>query len=147
MRNTADSLKVYRADLLTAPNTYVIMYAKAVKTMHTTTITNFRKNIYGMMENTVRYNEPVNVITKSGNAVILSEQEYNSMVETLYLQSVPGMREKLLANGAADGHALFVANHFSHNGYITEIEKLMPGFAVSYDSMEIDVTKLHQGKE
>ena len=57
------------------------------------------------------------------------------------------MREKLLANGAADGHTLFVANHFSHNGYITEIEKLMPGFAVSYDSMEIDVTKLHQGKE
>ena len=82
---------------MTAPDTYVIMYAKAVKTLKTTTITNFRKNIYGMMENTVRYNEPVNVITKSGNAVILSEQEYNSMVETLYLQSVPGMREKLLA--------------------------------------------------
>lgn len=47
------------------------------------------------------------------------------------------MRERLLANGAADEHTLFVANHFSHNGLLSyeEMEKLLPGFLVSYDSM------------
>ena len=47
------------------------------------------------------------------------------------------MKERLLANGAADGHTLFVANHFSHNGLLpyAEMEKLLPGFLVSYDSM------------
>jgi len=57
--------------------------------MTTTTITNFRKNIYSMIENTVRFNEPVNITTKDGNAVMISEEEYLGLLETLYLTSVP----------------------------------------------------------
>ena len=49
-----------------------------------------------MVENTVRFNEPVNITTKDGNAVMISEEEYLGMVETLYLTSVPGMKEKLV---------------------------------------------------
>ena len=64
--------------------------------MTVTTITNFRKNIYGMIENTVRYNEPLHIISKAGNAVVISEEEYNSIVETLNLNSIPGMKEKLV---------------------------------------------------
>ena len=64
--------------------------------MTTTTITNFRKNVYSMVENTVRFNEPVNITTKDGNAVMISEEEYLGMVETLYLTSIPGMKEKLV---------------------------------------------------
>ena len=64
--------------------------------MTTTTITNFRKNVYSMVENTVRFNEPVNITTKDGNAVMISEEEYLGMLETLYLTSVPGMKEKLI---------------------------------------------------
>ncbi|MBQ6505101.1 MAG: type II toxin-antitoxin system Phd/YefM family antitoxin [Flexilinea sp.] len=64
--------------------------------MTVTTITNFRKNIYGMIENTIRYNEPLNIISKAGNAVVISEDEYNSLVETLFLNSIPGMKEKLI---------------------------------------------------
>lgn len=64
--------------------------------MTTTTITNFRKNIYSMVENTVRFNEAVNITTKDGNAVIISEEEYLGLLETLYLTSVPGMKEKLI---------------------------------------------------
>ena len=50
------------------------------------------------------------------------------------------MREKLLECGAADAHTIFVANHFSHNGLIPyeALEKAMPGFRISYDSMEIE---------
>lgn len=64
--------------------------------MTTTTITNFRKNVYSMVENTVRFNEPVNITTKDGNAVMISEEEYLGLLETLYLTSVPGMKEKLM---------------------------------------------------
>ena len=64
--------------------------------MTTTTITNFRKNIYSIVENTVRFNEPVSITTKDGNAVMISEEEYLGMLETLYLTSVPGMKEKLI---------------------------------------------------
>lgn len=63
--------------------------------MTTITITNFRKNIYSLVENTVKFNEPVNITTKEGNAVMISEDEYNGLIETLYLTSIPGMREKL----------------------------------------------------
>ena len=64
--------------------------------MTTTTITNFRKNIYAMVENTVRFNETVNITTKDGNAVMISEEEYLGLIETLYLTSVLGMKEKLI---------------------------------------------------
>lgn len=64
--------------------------------MTTTTITNFRKNVYSMVENTVRFNEPVNITTKDGNAVMISEEDYLGLIETLHLTSIPGMKEKLV---------------------------------------------------
>lgn len=64
--------------------------------MTTTTITNFRKNVYAMVENTVRFNEPINITTKDGNAMLISEEEYLGLIETLYLVSTPGMKEKLI---------------------------------------------------
>lgn len=61
--------------------------------MINTNITNFRKDIFGMLEQTIKYNEPINVNTKDGNAVIISEEDYNGLMETLYLSSIPGMKE------------------------------------------------------
>lgn len=64
--------------------------------MLNTNITNFRKNIYGMLEQTIKYNEPVNVSTKDGNAVVISEDDYNSLVESLYLSSIPQVRMEIV---------------------------------------------------
>ena len=64
--------------------------------MINTNITNFRKDIFGMLEQTVKYNEPINVNTKDGNAVIISEEAYNGLMETLYLSSIPGMKAKIV---------------------------------------------------
>lgn len=63
--------------------------------MLNTNVTNFRKDIFGILEKTIKYNEPVNINTKDGNAVVLSEEDYNGLIETVYLSSVPGMREKI----------------------------------------------------
>ena len=62
--------------------------------MLNTNVTNFRRNIFALLEQTIKYNEPVNVSTKDGNAVVISEEDYNDLIETLYISSIPGMKEK-----------------------------------------------------
>ena len=64
--------------------------------MTNTNITNFRKNIYEMLETTIKYNEPINVSTKKGNAIVISEEDYNNLMETLYIISVPGLKDEIL---------------------------------------------------
>lgn len=63
--------------------------------MLTTNITAFRKNIFSLLEQTIKYNEPLNITTKDGNAVVLSEEDYHSLMETLNLLSNPDMKTKL----------------------------------------------------
>ena len=54
-----------------------------------------RKNLFNSLENVIEFNEPITVATKKGNAVIISEEEYNSMLETIYLTSQPGLLQKI----------------------------------------------------
>jgi antitoxin YefM len=64
--------------------------------MLNTNITNFRKNIFSLLEQTIKYNEPVNISTKDGNAVIISEEDYNGLMGTLYLSSNPEMKKNII---------------------------------------------------
>lgn len=64
--------------------------------MTNTNITNFRKDIYNLLENTIKYNEPINISTKNGNAVVISEEDYNSIMETLYIMSVPNLKDEIV---------------------------------------------------
>ena len=64
--------------------------------MINTNAKNFRKNMFNMLEKTIKYNEPINISTKDGNAVLLSEEEYNGLMETLYLSSISGMKEEII---------------------------------------------------
>ena len=49
-----------------------------------------------MLEQTIKFNEPVNISTKDGNAIVISEEDYNGLMETLYLSSIPAMKEKII---------------------------------------------------
>lgn len=64
--------------------------------MTNTNATNLRKNLFDYLNSAVEFNDVINVNTKKGNAIIMSEQDYNGLMETLYLNSIPGMREKLI---------------------------------------------------
>ena len=64
--------------------------------MTNTNITSFRKDIYKLLEQTIKYNEPINISTKNGNAVVLSEEDYNSLMETLYIMSVPNLKNEIV---------------------------------------------------
>ena len=59
-------------------------------------ITNFRKEIYEMLENTIKYNETINISTKNGNAIVMSEEDYNNLMETLYISSIPELKEDIV---------------------------------------------------
>lgn len=63
--------------------------------MGTINVTLLRKDLFNTLDNVVKYNEPVIVNTKKGNAVIISEEEYKSMQETIYLISQPGLLERI----------------------------------------------------
>ena len=55
--------------------------------MTNTNATNFRKNIFEYLNQAIVYNDVININTKNGNAVVLSEEEYSGLIETLYLMS------------------------------------------------------------
>ena len=86
-------------NILTYIKMYAITYLREAMDMTNTNITNFRKNIYEMLETTIEYNEPINISTKKGNAVVLSEEDYNNLMETLYIMSVPGLKDEILKRG------------------------------------------------
>lgn len=65
--------------------------------MTNTNATALRKDLFNMLSNAIKYNETINVNTKDGNAIILSEEEYNGMIATLELCSNPVLRDKILA--------------------------------------------------
>ena len=58
--------------------------------------TSLRKDLFNMLDNTIKYNETINVSTKDGNAIIISEEEYNGMMATLELCSDSRLKKKIL---------------------------------------------------
>lgn len=64
--------------------------------MINTNITNFRKNIFDMLGQAIKWGEPLNISTKDGNAVVLSEEEYNGLIETAYVNSTPLLKSKII---------------------------------------------------
>ena len=63
--------------------------------MTNTTITNFRENIFEYVNKALRYNDLVNVATQNGNTVLISEEDYNGILETWRLMCIPGMVESI----------------------------------------------------
>ena len=64
--------------------------------MATLNATEARANLYKLIDDTAANHEPVIITGKRGNAVLLAEEDWNAINETLYLLSVPGMRESII---------------------------------------------------
>ena len=63
--------------------------------MKVTNISVLRRNLFSLIDNVIENNDSITVSTKNGNVVIISEAEYNAMLETIYLVSQPGLVEKI----------------------------------------------------
>ena len=58
-------------------------------------ITNARKELYNLVEDVNLYSEPALIVSKKGNAVLVSESDWNAIQETVYLNSIPEMVESI----------------------------------------------------
>jgi antitoxin YefM len=57
--------------------------------------TEARSKLYRLIDETAENHEPIVITGKRRNAVLISEEDWNAISETMYLLSVPGMRESI----------------------------------------------------
>jgi antitoxin YefM len=58
--------------------------------------TEARKQLYKLVDDVQDSHEPVQITSKRGNAVLVGEDDWRAVQETLYLVSIPGMRDSIL---------------------------------------------------
>ncbi|NOY85994.1 MAG: type II toxin-antitoxin system Phd/YefM family antitoxin [Deltaproteobacteria bacterium] len=63
--------------------------------MKTITVSKARANLYKLLEDSGKSHEPLVITGKRGNAVLVAEEDWRSIQETLFLLSIPGMRESI----------------------------------------------------
>jgi len=58
--------------------------------------TEARSRLYKLIDETTETHQPIIITGKRGNAVLVSEEDWNAITETLHLLSVAGMRESII---------------------------------------------------
>lgn len=59
-------------------------------------ITNARKDLYKIVQSVNETHEPVFITGKNSSAILIGEEDWRSIQETLFLTSIPGMRESII---------------------------------------------------
>ncbi len=63
--------------------------------MTTITVTDARARLYKLVDQARDASEPILITGKRGNVVLVSEDDWRAIQETLHLLSIPGMRESI----------------------------------------------------
>jgi antitoxin YefM len=63
--------------------------------MTTLNATEARTKLYNLIDQAAETHKPIVITGKRHNAVLLSEEDWSAINETIYLLSVPGMRESI----------------------------------------------------
>lgn len=63
--------------------------------MTTLTATEARKCLYSLVDDVAESHTPIQIVGKRNSAVLISEEDWRAIQETLYLTSIPGMRESI----------------------------------------------------
>jgi len=64
--------------------------------MSSINITYARNNLYKIVKNVNESHEPIHIIGKNDSAVLISEEDWKAIKETLYLTSITGMRDSII---------------------------------------------------
>lgn len=64
--------------------------------MTTVTVTDARNNLYSLVDQVAASHQPVLISGKRSNAILIAEDDWRSIQETLYLLNIPGMRESII---------------------------------------------------
>jgi prevent-host-death family protein len=63
--------------------------------MTSVSVTQARSKLYQLVDDSAESHEPVQITGKRSNAVLVSEGDWRSIQETLFLLTIPGMRESI----------------------------------------------------
>lgn len=63
--------------------------------MTSLTASQARAQLYKLLDAAAQSHEPIQITGKRNNAVLISEEDWRAVQETLYLLSIPGMRESI----------------------------------------------------
>lgn len=58
---------------------------------HIIPISSARANLFNLAQDTIESHQPITLTSKKGNVILMSEEDYKAMMETLYLISIPGV--------------------------------------------------------
>ena len=64
--------------------------------MATLSVTEARKKLYRLIDETALTHEPITITGKRGNAILLSESDWRAIQETMFLINIPGMRDSIV---------------------------------------------------
>lgn len=64
--------------------------------------TEARAKLYSLIDEAATTHQPIVIKGKRSNAVLLSEEDWNAINETLFLVSIPGMRESIIEGMETD---------------------------------------------
>jgi prevent-host-death family protein len=63
--------------------------------MTTLTASEARKRLYTLVDHVAESHDSIQIVGKRNSAVLVSEKDWRAVQETLYLTSIPGMRESI----------------------------------------------------
>jgi prevent-host-death family protein len=63
--------------------------------MTTLSATEARKCLYSLVDDVAESHDPIQIVGKRNSAVLVSEEDWRAIQETLHLTSIPGMRESI----------------------------------------------------
>ena len=81
--------------------------------MKTITSTQARSDLFNIIKGTVKGHRQVRITSKEGSAILLSEEDYENLIETLELLSIPGFKKNIDK-----------ANHEIENGETYSMEEV-----------------------
>ncbi len=64
--------------------------------MTSLTVTEARSNLFRLIDEVATSHQPILITGKRTNAILISEEDWRSIEETIYLLSIPGMRESIV---------------------------------------------------
>ena len=64
------------------------------------TATAAQRNFTAILDTVIRQGDMISIATDDGAAMLVNQEEWYGMIETLYLQSIPGMKESIMEGKA-----------------------------------------------
>jgi prevent-host-death family protein len=64
-------------------------------TQKTVNVSEARATLYALLDEAAASHEPILITGKRANAVLIAEEDWRAVQETLFLVSIPGMRESI----------------------------------------------------